>query len=100
MPTNRPVIRSSRYTADEWATVETAAAQAGLSPSAYVRQSALGARIRQRRGHANDQTVKALARIGNNINQLARAANADGTKRLERDARAALVDLLAVIDKL
>ena len=60
------------------------AAEVRLPPSTYVRQTALGYRLS---GRINARAIAQLGRIGNNLNQLTRVANAtrriDQTKRLE-----------------
>ena len=73
-----------RITPVEYATLTAAAAQSGLSVGAYVRVKALGsAGPRAVRRPAADRVELArllglLGNYGSNLNQLARAANADG----------------------
>jgi hypothetical protein len=62
-----------RVTAEEKAAFELAAAEAGLSLSDFVRQRLLGARLR--RTAEERETIRHLARIGSNLNQLARWVN-------------------------
>ncbi len=72
---------SIRYTAAEYATVEEAAQQGGLSFGAYVRKvttGKVGPRARGRKTERSVELAKAVAhwgKVGSNINQLARAAN-------------------------
>ena len=72
---------SIRYTAAEYATVEEAAQQSGLSFGAYVRKvttGKAGPRARHQKTGHRIEMAKALAdwgKVGSNINQLARAAN-------------------------
>ena len=47
----------------------------GLRPAAYLRQAGLGARLSAR---VNDRAYHQLSRIGVNLNQVARVANAAG----------------------
>lgn len=100
VPTERPLIRSSRYSEDEWQTITEAAARAGKLPSTFIREAALGQKITARRGAANDAAVKELNRIGNNLNQVARAANAGGMPELEKSVRDSLAELVEVIRRL
>ncbi len=62
-----------RVTAQEKAAFEFTAAEAGMSLSDFVRQRLLGGRLR--RTAEERDTVRQLARIGANLNQLARWAN-------------------------
>lgn len=55
--------------------VEGKAAQAGLPVAAYLRASGLGQRLDRR---VNAQVYHQLARLGVNVNQMAREANAGG----------------------
>jgi hypothetical protein len=74
-----------RLTEDERATVDAAAADAGLTPGSYVRQVVLGApvpRQGKRRPAEKAELVRLLAevgKIGSNINQLAHRANSGNT---------------------
>jgi hypothetical protein len=68
---HRTVIRSARFTPEEWATVQERAAGAGLSPSRFLRSVALGAPLGRR---ANAEAVLALNRVGVNLNNLIRLA--------------------------
>jgi hypothetical protein len=79
---NRQVLL--RLTDAEHAELEARAERAGLAVNAYLRQQALGGsgpRAR-RRPHADAalllQVLGQFGRIGSNVNQLARAANAGG----------------------
>ena len=70
-----------RFVASEYEELERAAAAAGLSKAAFLRQCWKGhAGERARRSPTVDRQALAavranLARVGNNLNQLARAAN-------------------------
>jgi hypothetical protein len=70
-PPHRTVIRSSRFTPEEWKTVQQRAATAGLSPSRFLRSVALGAPLGRR---VNAEAVLALNRVGVNLNNLIRLA--------------------------
>lgn len=58
--------------------IEARARATGLSLSAFHRQLALEGAIVQRESLADQDLVRALAAIGNNLNQIARAANISG----------------------
>jgi hypothetical protein len=68
---HRTVIRSARFTPEEWETVQQRAATAGLSPSRFLRSVALGSPLGRR---VNAEAVLALNRVGVNLNNLIRLA--------------------------
>lgn len=73
-----------RFAPEEWDKIRVRAAEVRLPPSTYVRHTALGYRLS---GRINARAIYELGRIGNNLNQLTRVANATGrfaqAKRLE-----------------
>jgi len=73
--TYRDRIRSLRLTAGEDAMIRAKAHVTGLTFSAYLRRVGLGKRVRARPGQVDDDALYHLARIGNNLNQIARAMN-------------------------
>jgi chromosomal replication initiation ATPase DnaA len=81
----RTVIRPARFTPAEWARVEDRARACGIGPSTYLREVALGVELEVRAGALEREVVYHLARIGNNLNQLTRAANA--LRRVELSSR-------------
>ena len=66
-----------RVTPEEKAHWQAIAASRGVSLSELIRVTLSGQRLRSRRGapRVDPDLVRELARIGNNLNQLARAAN-------------------------
>lgn len=80
---HRTVIRSCRFTPDEWAAVRQRAAAVGLSPSRLLRLLALGTPLRRR---IDAQAVVALNRLGVNLNHLVRLALRDAQPLLAADA--------------
>ncbi|OJU68045.1 MAG: hypothetical protein BGO05_16585 [Rhizobiales bacterium 63-7] len=70
----------ARLTVAERVTVEAMANAAGLSVSEFARRAVLGQRIAppKARGGVPVGLLSDLARIGNNLNQIARRANASG----------------------
>jgi hypothetical protein len=70
-PPHRTVIRSARFTPEEWEAVQQRAATAGLSPSRFLRSVALGSPLGRR---VNAEAVLALNRVGVNLNNLIRLA--------------------------
>lgn len=96
-----------RWTPDEAATVTARAAAAGVSVSAYVRAAALGADVaapaKRRAGAAAPRLdlaeFRQLVGAANNLNQIARALNADRPDLADADLSATLADLRAVLDR-
>ncbi len=106
----RDRLSAVRWTPEEWAKVEAAAAHAALPVGSYVRARALGRRIRRAKAQLpkpdREQLARALAllgRLGGNMNQIAHAANVgrapyepellaelEEVRRLRAEMRAAL----------
>jgi hypothetical protein len=79
----RTVIRSTRYTPEEWQTVQERAAAAGLSPSRYTRHASLGAPFGHRINH---EAIVALNRVGVNLNNMIRLAIRSGQPFIAAEA--------------
>ena len=77
------LVKPVRFAPEEWNKIRARASEVRLPPSTYIRQTALGYRLS---GRINARAIAQLGRIGNNLNQLTRVANATGridqTKRL------------------
>jgi hypothetical protein len=87
---HRTVIRSARFTPEEWAAVQERAAAAGLSPSRFLRQVALGTPLGRRMNH---EGIVALNRVGVNLNNLVRLAIRSGQPLLAAEAEGVLQQL-------
>jgi len=87
---HRTVIRSARFTPEEWKAVQDRAARAGLSPSRFLRSAALGVSLGRK---ANQEAVLAFNRVGVNLNNLIRLAARSGQTILAADA----AELLALL---
>ena len=88
-----------RVTAAERAMIEANAARAGLLVMDYIRQAATGAKIVERasgRSLIPPGLLADLARVGNNLNQIAHAAHLG--RDLRHNAEATLADLRALLD--
>lgn len=97
---HRTIIRPARFSSAEWEVVKVRAAAATKPPATYLREAALSAQVIQaqpRRVSRADRAVYELARIGNNLNQLARAANASGRFAIEEQLRGLVEDLATII---
>ena len=75
----RAQVMQARVSPTEHAEILLRAAQASVSPSEFLRRSALSAEVVVQAEQASDfETVDQLRRIGVNLNQLARVANKTG----------------------
>ena len=74
--------------------IERNAADLGLGLSAYLRAVGQGRRLTPRRPAINDEAIRQLASLGNNLNQIARRANSG----LTVDTKALRSVLAAVLD--
>ena len=97
--------KPTRWTAEEWAEVERAAAARGVPPLRYVREAALGipATPQPSRGQFTTPARRArslwnqLARVLNNLHQLRRVADIDGDDNGVRVLTAAAASVEYVI---
>lgn len=87
---HRTVIRSARFTATEWASVQERADAVALSPSRYLRHVALGVPLGRR---INAEAVLALNRAGVNLNNLVRLAIRNGQPLVADDVNDVLEEL-------
>lgn len=82
----RTLRKPTRWSPEEWAQVERAAAVRGVPPLRYVREAALGIPPTPQPGRGQSMTrarralslLNQLARVVNNLHQLRRVAEADG----------------------
>lgn len=86
---NKTHIHSVRFTETEWNFIRERAQLCGKSFGAYLRESGLGAVPRQKAGAVEEKVLYHLARVGNNLNQIARKANS-GIPIPESEIREAL----------
>ncbi len=87
-----------RYTAAEIEHLRMQAANAGLHPHEYARRRTLGHAVPPAPARSSDPAlVSELNRIGVNLNQLARAVNAD--RRVQGDPAVVLAKLDAALDE-
>lgn len=91
----RSLILKVRVSRDEHRSLAERARECGLGTSTYMRRVALGSVPRARPRRLESHAIHQLARIGNNLNQLTRAANAQ--HRVELSAR--LSQVLAEIKR-
>ena len=62
----------------EYISLRTKANSAGISRSEFIRQSISGSMIRPRMTPEMNDHIRKLSGMGNNLNQIARRANAEG----------------------
>ena len=75
MAVEKSVVRSVRFSPDEWARVEGWAEDAQVSPSRYVREATLRRRPSEKPRGVRAEAVAELNRVGRNLNQLVRLAH-------------------------
>lgn len=79
MPEYKEIVKAVRWSESEWNQIKKQAELNNISPSRYVREMALGERKidgeKQGKDNRQKQQLRALAKIGNNVNQMARVAN-------------------------
>jgi len=85
--TFRTVIRSARFTPEEWAAVQERAAAARLSPARFLRYVALGTPLGRR---VNADAIGALNRAGAVLNNCVRLAIRNDQPLLASEAREVL----------
>ena len=88
------MLVSVRFSPDEIQVIDRRAEAAGLRRAALCRHAVLGTRIRTL---VDMEVLRALARIGNNLNQLAHHANASGRLQELRALHAVLAELRAKV---
>ena len=96
----RPHAPKVRFSDEELAALRERARECGRPIARYVRETALGSVPKPRRHAAEQELVRHLARIGNNLNQLAREANAAARFPADERIEALLAELHAIIGRI
>ena len=91
------VVKPVRFAPEEWEKIVARAQEVNLAPSVYVRRTTLGYRLSRR---VDQKAICHLGRIGNNLNQLARVANATGEVELGARLDGTIEELLEAIRRL
>lgn len=81
MAVEKSIVRSVRFTPEEWAQVEAWAAEASVSPSRYVREATLKRRPQAKPRGVRAEAVRELNRVGVNLNQLVRLVHRAGAQK-------------------
>jgi hypothetical protein len=89
-----------RFTPEELHRIRERARYCGLPASTFLRELGLGAELRERPRRIEKDAIYHLSRLGNNLNQLTRAANATGRVELSERLREVLAELRAAIARL
>jgi hypothetical protein len=74
----RKLITGVRFTETEYAIIKDKAGQAGFTLSNYLRQMSIHGKVLQRLSDEEWQTVRGVAGMANNFNQLAKLAHKEG----------------------
>jgi len=91
MPSRRTIKKPTRWTPEEWCHIEEAARARGVPPLRYVREAALAAKLPPRlRRRGSHELVRQLARLLNNLHQLARVAEEETAHRAAAAIHAAI----------
>lgn len=96
----RPHAPKVRFSDEELAALRERARECGRPVARYVRETALGSVPKARRHAAEQELIRHLARIGNNLNQLAREANGAAQFPAEERIDALLAEIHAAIERL
>jgi hypothetical protein len=90
-------VISVRVTTMEYLALKKRARDAGMSLSSFARSALLSAKVVQRIGKDDADTLRRLSGEANNLNQLARSANKDGFTSVAREItnlRKMIVDII------
>jgi hypothetical protein len=79
--------------------IKKRAERAGLNLSDYCRQIVLTGQAQVRLTPQENETLNQVARLGNNLNQIAHKANADGIRSIALEAHRLLQQLSQLLDK-
>lgn len=66
------------FTFEEWQRIEKLSAECGMKTATYIKHIALNGKVVNLDLHGCHEFVSALNKIGSNVNQIARVANASG----------------------
>ncbi|RZK45111.1 MAG: MobC family plasmid mobilization relaxosome protein [Hymenobacter sp.] len=79
--------------------IQKRAEKAGLNLSDYGRQMVLTGKAQVRLSPEENATLNQVARLGNNLNQIAHKAHADGIRSIALEAQRLLQHLSQLLDK-
>lgn len=99
-PTRRIRRVTLRLSDDERSGIERRAAAVGRPVATYLREVGLGRRLQARRLYIDQAAIAQLSRIGNNLRQVRRVAEAAGDGETVREVEEALEAVRAALDQL
>jgi len=79
--------------------IQKRAEKAGLNLSDYGRQMVLTGKAQVRLTPAENEVLNQVAKLGNNLNQIAHKANADGIRSIAFEASKLLIQLSQILNK-
>lgn len=88
------------FTPDELAVVRSRAVAAHIPLARYIREVALGYTPKPKQHAVNAEAVRTLAAVGNTLRTLVGRPGQEGARTVERDAQAAVEQILALIGEL
>lgn len=71
----RSTRKTIRFSLNEYFIIKEKASKSGLKPSEYIRQTAIHSTVKARLTQEETAIIKALIRMENNINQIAKACH-------------------------
>lgn len=93
-------IISTRFTSDEAKIITKRAEVAGVKLSRFIRMMILKGKVVQRLSPQDACTLRNLSGMANNLNQLARKANAAGFMTVEKEVKSIKIKIVQIINKL
>jgi len=98
-PQKREEQSTVYWSAIEYLAVKKRADKAGLTLSDYCRQMVLTGQAQVKLSPEENATLNEVARLGNNLNQIAKKANADGIRSIAIEAARLLGQLNQLLNK-
>lgn len=89
-----------KMAAADYFRLQTRAYETGVSPSEYMRQCFRNGYVKERLSKEHSDYVRKLCGMANNLNQLARRANAGGYSEVGWDCKVAVARIHELINKI
>ena len=89
-----------KLTAADYFRLLTTAHKAGISPSGYMRECFRNGHVKERLSEEHAGYIRQLCGMANNLNQLARKANAGGYPEVGWDCKVAVARIHELISKI
>jgi hypothetical protein len=91
---------SLKMATEEYYSLKAKARLAGITRSEYIRRCILSSEVKQRLSSEHLGYIRQLSGMANNVNQIARKANATGFMEAHRECMAMVTDLDTVIKQI